>query len=90
LDMLQKTCMYKYALYLCIVFFIVLDLRLTRFRVQRYSFFCPYLKDTNLHFTNRFSKDYPTCNDIDDQSSVYCRAIFIGLTVNMAYIVKET
>ena len=32
---------WKYAeyLYLCIVFFIVLDLRLTKVGVQRYSFF---------------------------------------------------
>ena len=34
-----KTCYYKQSPYLCNVFFIVLDLRLTKVGVQRYSFF---------------------------------------------------
>ena len=40
--------------YLCIVFFMVLDLRLTKVGVQRYSFFYALffksLKDTNQNF----------------------------------------
>ena len=37
----------KYLLYLCIVFFIVLDLRLTKVGVRRYSFF--YVRKLGLH-----------------------------------------
>ena len=36
---MAKTCKYDIILYLCNVFFIVLDLRLIRLRVRRYSFF---------------------------------------------------
>ena len=36
-------CRYMKCPYLCIVFFIVLDLRLTKVGVQRYSFFMPIL-----------------------------------------------
>jgi len=36
-------CRYMKSPYLCIVFFIVLDLRLTKVGVQRYSFFMPIL-----------------------------------------------
>ena len=35
-------CKYPKSPYLCNVFFIVLDLRLTKVGVQRYSFFLPY------------------------------------------------
>ena len=48
-------CKYPKSLYLCNVFFIVLDLRLTKVGVQRYSFFllCTFLfllqiKDKNV------------------------------------------
>ena len=34
-----KVCQYPKSPYICNVFFIVLDLRLTKVRVQRYSFF---------------------------------------------------
>ena len=38
------TCYFQKSAYLCTVFFIVLDLRLTKVGVQRYSFFlCPYV-----------------------------------------------
>ena len=36
---MAKSCKYDIILYLCNVFFIVLDLRLIRLRVRRYSFF---------------------------------------------------
>ena len=36
---MAKSCRYDIILYLCNVFFIVLDLRLIRLRVRRYSFF---------------------------------------------------
>ena len=38
----KKLAWVGYIPYLCIVFFIVLDLRLTKVGVQRYSFFCAY------------------------------------------------
>ena len=37
----HKTCIIPESPYLCIVFFIVLDLRLTKVGVQRNSFFMP-------------------------------------------------
>ena len=37
------TCYFQKSAYLCTVFFIVLDLRLTKVGVQRYSFFFLYL-----------------------------------------------
>ncbi|RGQ13320.1 hypothetical protein DWW88_16770 [Bacteroides cellulosilyticus] len=36
------TCYFQKSAYLCTVFFIVLDLRLTKVGVQRYSFFYVY------------------------------------------------
>ena len=49
--------------YLCIVFFIVLDLRLTKVGVQRYSFFYAHTSDTIFqtvtHYTYRIQKSYP-------------------------------
>ena len=38
------SCRLKDNAYLCTVFFIVLDLRLTKVGVRRYSFFCAYKK----------------------------------------------
>src|SRR3712207_5156342 len=44
-------CSFRKSAYLCNVFFIVLDLRLTKVGVQRYSFFlCPYASSLRYFF----------------------------------------
>ena len=42
-------CRYVRSPYLCTVFFIVLDLKLTKVGVQRYSFFYAHMSGTSLN-----------------------------------------
>ena len=43
-----KVCQCPKSPYICNVFFIVLDLRLTKVGVQRYSFFYVYMEDKDI------------------------------------------
>ena len=71
------SCRFQKSPYLCNVFFIVLDLRLTKVGVQRYSFFLPNL---NISFIKQHNPKEKPLKPLIDKPKIRTFAESIEIT----------